>query len=208
MARTAYIGSTIFVTDKKFLFSYIGQNGDTAFVVNPNTKKVLAEFTKYDREWVSVNMGDSSGTVLDLDELESVVTALQNNVDVVISNLNSFRTSINQKIDKIEQDIESINTNMENLNIDELSETNNRVDALTTKVNVNILNIAELTEQSSAAKSAIENIQDAYLKNVEIDTNTGQLVFTKQDNNTVSVDLASGGAGTLTTEDLNQMWDS
>lgn len=208
MARTAYIGSTIFVTDKKFLFSYIGQNGDTAFVVNPNTKKVLAEFTKYDREWVSVNMGDSSGTVLDLDELESVVTALQNNVDVVISNLNSFRTSINQKIDKIEQDIESINTNMENLNIDELSETNNRVDALTTKVNVNILNIAELTEQSSATKSAIENIQDAYLKNVEIDTNTGQLVFTKQDNNTVSVDLASGGAGTLTTEDLNQMWDS
>jgi len=208
MARTAYIGSTIFVTDKKFLFSYIGQNGDTAFVVNPNTKKVLAEFTKYDREWVSVNTGDSSGTALDLDELESAVTALQNNVDVVISNLNSFRTSINQKIDKIEQDIESINTDMENLNIDDLTETNNRVDTLTTKVNVNILNIAELTEQSSAAKSAIENIQDAYLKNVEIDTNTGQLIFTKQDNNTVSVDLASGGAGTLTTEDLNQMWDS
>ena len=45
MARTAYIGSTIFVTDRKYLFSYIGQNGDTAFVVNPNTKDVLAEFT-------------------------------------------------------------------------------------------------------------------------------------------------------------------
>ena len=208
MARTAYIGSTIFVTDKKFLFSYIGQNGDTAFVVNPNTKNVLAEFTKYDREWVSVNTGDGSGAALDLDELESAVTALQNNVDVVISNLNSFRTSINQKIDKIEQDIESINTDMENLNIDDLTETNSRVDTLTTKVNVNILNIAELTEQSSAAKSAIETIQDEYLKNVEIDTNTGQLVFTKQDNNTVSVDLSSGGAGTLTAEDLNQMWDS
>ena len=202
MARTAYLGSTIFVTDKKYLFSYIGQNGDTAFVVNPNTKKILAEFTKYDKDWVPVNTGDESSVVLKLDELERVVSALQENVDIVISNFNTFDRNINE----IKENLTSINTDMEKLDINTLSNIPEQVETVADKANSNLLKIATLTEDLTNTKTALENIQSAYVKSIEVNDQTSQLVITKQDNNKISIDLETGGAGTLSSDDLSQMW--
>ena len=206
MARTAYIGSTIFVTDRKYLFSYIGQNGDTAFVVNPNTKEVLAEFTKYDKDWIPVNTSDGSSVVLKLDELERVVSALRENVDVVISNFNTFRTTTDRNINEIKENLISINTDMEKLDIDALSNISEQVETVADKADSNLLKITTLTEDLTNTKTALENIQSAYVKSIEVNDQTSQLVITKQDNNKISIDLETGGAGTLSSDDLNQMW--
>lgn len=198
MSRIAYIGSTIFATDKKYLLPYIGQNGDTAYIINPDRKEVVAEYAKYNKEWVPVNIGDGSGSSIDISEIEEAISQLQSDVSTISSNLNIFRTTTNENIN-------SLNDKVDQLDIPELTNIPDKVDTLTTKLNSNIQMSAKTAEDLTELDEKVNTL--GFIKGVEIDPDTKKLVFTKQDNNTIELDVETGSSGVITPDDISSMWD-
>ena len=198
MSRIAYIGSTIFVTDKKYLLPYIGQNGDTAYIINPTRKEVVSEYTKYNKEWVPVNIGNGSGSSIDISEIEEAISQLQSDVSTISSNLNTFRTTTNENIN-------SLNDKVDQLDIPELTNIPDKVDTLTTKLNSNIQVSAKTAEDLTELDEKVNNLE--FIKGVEIDPNTKKLIFTKHDNNTIELDVETGSSGVITPDDISSMWD-